>query len=337
MQLVADALGPCELPRASVVTIGNYDGIHRGQRQVLDRLVSRARSLELPAVVVTFEPHPLRVLAPEQAPAMLVTREQKRELLAAAGIDLLAILPFDGSFAATPAETFVRDFLSARLGMRELYVGRRFAFGRNREGNLALLTGLGEELGFRVSGVEEEEAGGEPVSSTRIRRAIARGEVEAAAGLLGRAYSLTGEIVRGERLGRQLGFPTANLAPDGQLLPLEGVYATRTRFEGAPARFDSVTNIGRRPTVAEASPPRVETHLLDFDRELYGERIELYFHKRLRDEMLFPSVTELAAQIGRDVRLSREYFASFRRSLGDTEPGAATRERGTHGPGTDFS
>lgn len=326
MRVVADALAPGELPRPSVVTIGNYDGIHRGQRAVIDRVTGRARALGLPAVLVTFEPHPLAVLAPDQAPATLLTREQKSRLLADAGIDLMAVIPFTSAFAATRAESFVRQFLSARLGVRELYVGRQFAFGRNREGNLPLLARLGGELGFAVFGLDEECAQNEPISSTRIRRALALGRVEEARDLLGRPYSLTGTIVEGDRLGRRLGWPTINLQPEGELLPLEGVYATRVSFaagpDGAPSR-ESVTNIGRRPTVPGSRPPTVESHILDFDREVYGERIELFFHKRLRDEMLFPSVGELSAQIGRDVETAREYFSPVRRSHQNTGPGRA--------------
>jgi len=330
MQVVADALGPCELPCPAVVTVGNYDGIHRGQRSVLERVTARSRALGLPAVLVTFEPHPLAVLAPEQAPATLLTRDQKCRLLAAAGIDLMAVIPFTAAFAATRAESFVRDFLFGRLGVRELYVGRQFAFGRNREGNLALLAGLGEELGFAVFGLEEERAGGDPVSSTRIRRALVAGGVERAAELLGRPYSLTGLIVEGDRLGRRLGWPTVNLRHDGQLLPLEGVYATRVEFPGgggAAGSFDSVTNLGRRPTVSADHPPVIESHIFDFDREVYGQRMELFFHERLRDKMLFPSVTELSAQIGRDASASREYFALLRRSHGNTGQGDAIRDR----------
>lgn len=323
MQVVADALAPGELPRPTVVTIGNYDGIHRGQLAVLQRLVSRARALDLPAVVVTFEPHPLRVLAPEKAPAALLTGEQKSRLLAAAGVDLMAVIPFTAAFAATRAEEFVGDFLVARLGVRELYVGRQFTFGRGRAGDLGLLTRLGGELGFLVCGLEEERAGADPVSSTRIRQAIQAGRVEEAAGLLARPYSLTGVVVPGERLGRRLGWPTTNLRVESELLPLEGVYATRVAFPGHPERLDSVTNIGRRPTVAASASPIVESHILDFDREVYGESVELYFHKRLRDEMLFPSVEALAAQIGRDVEASREYFALLRRSLGSSGPAFA--------------
>lgn len=328
MQVVGDALAPCELPHPSIVTIGNYDGIHRGQRAVLRRVTARARELALPAVLVTFEPHPLTVLSPDQAPPTLLTRDQKSRLLADAGMDWMAVIPFTPAFAATRAEAFVRDFLSGRLGMRELYVGRQFAFGRNREGDLALLTRLGDELGFTTFGLEEERSGGDPVSSTRIRRALAAGEVEIAAELLGRPYSLTGVVVPGERVGRRLGWPTANLEPEGELLPLPGVYATSVAFTGGAEplrRWAAVTNIGRRPTVSGDRRLSVESHILDFDREVYGERIELFFHKRLRDEMLFASVAELATQIGRDVEASREYFSLLPRSDGGSEFGNAAR------------
>lgn len=314
MQVALDALRHDGLPSRSVVTIGNYDGIHRGQRAVLSRVVDSARAAGLPAVLVTFEPHPLRILAPAQAPAALLTREQKLQGLEALGLDWVAMIAFTTEFAATRAETFVRSFLVGRLGVEELWVGRRFAFGRGREGDLELLTRLGEELGFRVHGIEEELFEGQPISSTRIRRALGVGNVEEARELLGRRYSLTGEVVAGERLGRRLGWPTLNLAPDGQLLPCMGVYATQVEFLDGPdrnRRFDAVTNIGRRPTVPGDRPPTVESHLLDFDRSAYGERIELIFHRRLRDEMLFPGIEALSEQIGRDVERAREYFGGL--------------------------
>ncbi|MEO8277714.1 MAG: bifunctional riboflavin kinase/FAD synthetase, partial [Thermoanaerobaculia bacterium] len=314
MQVVADALTARGLPRASVATIGNYDGIHIGQRAVLRKVVERSRAENLPSVVVTFEPHPLTVLSPAQAPPRLLTVEQKARRLGDCGIDVLAVIPFTELFAATTAEAFVREVLVARVGIRELYVGRRFAFGSKRSGNLELLARLGEELGYSVVGLDEERIDGEAVSSTRIRQAIAAGEVEAAARLLGRPYSLTGEVVAGARRGRTLGFPTANLAPDGQMLPSKGVYATRIALPGIPEGVDSVTNIGVRPTVGGDPRCVVETHLLDFDRDLYGARVELHFHRRLRNEMLFPSVADLAAQIGQDVVRSREYFSAFRGS-----------------------
>ena len=308
MQVVSDALRSTDLPRPSVVTIGNYDGIHLGQRHLLVQLIEGARERALPAVVVTFDPHPLKVLAPESAPLAIVTPRQKERLLEELGIDLLATVTFNTELAEVPAETFVRSFLVGSLGARRIVVGKRFAFGRSREGNVALLERLGAELGFEVIGVPELELEGSAVSSSRIRRALAEGRVELAGRLLGRRYSLTGQIVAGDRMGTKLGWPTVNLVPEGKLVPLEGVYACRVHFPSFPATFDAVTNIGTRPTVYENHQKVIESHILDFRNDVYGERIELHFHKRLRDEMLFPSVMALSAQIRRDVESTREYF-----------------------------
>jgi riboflavin kinase/FMN adenylyltransferase len=203
-----------------------------------------------------------------------------------------------------------------RLAAREIYVGTRFAFGRGRAGGLGLLERMGAELGFRAHGVPEVLHGGEPISSSRIRRAVADGDVAEAAEMLGRPFALTGTIVRGDRMGQKLGWPTINLAPDGDLEPSEGVYASRVHFPSFPATFDSVTNIGTRPTVYENYQRVVESHILEFRSDVYGETVELQFFKRLRDEMLFPSVMALSSQIRRDVESTREYFALLRRSEG---------------------
>lgn len=314
MQIIQDAMRSTDLPRPSVVTIGNYDGVHLGQRANLERLATRGRELGLPSVVVSFDPHPLRMLTPESAPLAIVTRRQKEKLLAETGVDVLATFTFNAELAAMTAETFVREVLVDRLGAREILVGRRFAFGQGREGNLELLGRIGAEEGFAVLGVEELELDGAPVSSTRVRQAVAEGRVELAGRLLGRPFTLGGEIVSGDRMGKRLGWPTINLLPEGELLPMEGVYATRVFFPSFPAAFDSVTNIGTRPTVYESHQKVIESHILDFRSDVYGETIELAFHKRLRDEMLFPSVMALSAQIRRDVDQTREYFSAQRRS-----------------------
>ena len=314
MQVIHDALRSTDLPRPSVLTIGNYDGVHLGQRNLVERTVARARELGLPAVVVTFDPHPLKVLHPESAPGAITTARQKERLLAGLGIDALAVVTFNSEVAEIPAESFVRQFLAGGLEARTIFVGRRFAFGRGREGNVALLEKLGPELGFEVVAVEELAIEGEAVSSSRIRRALADGRVDLAGRLLGRPFSLEGEIVAGDRMGSKLGWPTINLRHEGELVPMEGVYASRVHFPSYPATFDSVTNIGTRPTVYENHQRIIESHILDFRSDVYGERIELSFHKRLRDEMLFPSVMALSAQIRRDVDTTREYFFDAARS-----------------------
>lgn len=314
MLIVQDARRSTDLPRGCVATVGNFDGLHRGQRAIVDRVVERARELGVPSALLTFEPHPLELLAPERAPLRIVTPRQRERLLEAAGLDVLVTLKFDAELAALSAEDFVRQVLVGALRVREVHVGSQFAFGRERGGDLALLERMGAELGFRAFGVPETMADGEPVSSSRIRRAVQEGQVELAARLLGRPFALAGTVVRGDRMGKKLGWPTINVHPDNELEPLEGVYATRAYFPSFPARFDSVTNIGTRPTVYENYQRVIESHVLDFGSDVYGERVEVEFHKRLRDEMLFPSVMALSAQIRRDVEATREYFAVLRRS-----------------------
>lgn len=313
MQVIGDALRASDLPRGGVVTIGNYDGIHRGQQAVLDLVVGRARELGVPSVVVTFQPHPLTLLRPGEAPVPLTHPRQREQLLAGLGVDYVLVIRFTPEVAATPARAFVREFLVERLAVRELFVGSRFVFGHRREGDLALLRELGQAYGFAAFGVDEVLQDGEAVSASRIRRAIAEGRVEVATALLGRPYTVTGIIVRGDRMGKRLGWPTVNLASDNELLPAEGVYCTRIHFPSFPATFDCATNIGTRPTVYENYQRVIEGHILDFSSDVYGERAELSFHKRLREERLFPTVMDLSAQIRRDVEATREYFAARRR------------------------
>ncbi len=312
MQVVADANGAGDLPSGSIVTIGNYDGIHLGQRAVLERVVERASELGLVSVAVTFDPHPLAVLRPESAPLRLTTAEQKQALLEEIGLDFLLIIAFTEDFARTSAREFVTEMLHRRLSAREIYVGSRFAFGHERQGNLALLQELGAELGFQALAVDEVRVGGERVSSSQIRDLVRSGQTERVRERLGRPYALTGVIARGDRMGQRLGWPTINLRSDNELIPGEGVYSTRVFFPRLPATFDSVTNIGTRPTVYENYDRVVESHILDFRSDVYGERIELSFFHRLREERLFQSTMELSAQIGRDVEVSREYFRTLR-------------------------
>lgn len=325
MQVIQDAFRATDLPRGGVVTIGNYDGIHRGQRQVIDGVVARARQLAVPAVVVTFHPHPFAILRPDEVPPALTTAAQRERLLDAAEVDVVLVLRFTRELASLPAEEFVRGFLGERLAAREVHVGSRFAFGRGRAGDLALLARLGDELGFRAHGVEELVIAGEPVSASRIRRATAEGRVEEAATMLGRPYAITGLIVRGDRMGKRLGWPTVNVATDNELLPADGVYCTRVHFPSFPATFDCATNIGSRPTVYENFQRVVEGHILDFSSDVYGERVELSFHRRLREERIFPSVMDLSQQIRRDVEATRQYFTARRRV---EEEKAATPEPG---------
>jgi len=312
MLVVPDAYTASDLPQGGIGAIGNFDGVHRGHRAILDLTVARARELGMPAVpavVVTFDPHPFTVLAPEKAPAPLTTLPQKERLLDELGVAVVLVVRFTPELARTPARLFVREFLHGRLDLKEVYVGSRFVFGHQREGDLPLLRQMGESFGFAAFGVDEVLFKGERISSSRIRRALGEGRVEDAREMLGRPYAIDGLIMRGDRMGQRIGWPTINLQPDNKLLPADGVYAGRVYFPSFPATFDCVTNIGTRPTVYENYQRVVESHILDFKADVYGERAEVRFHKRLREERIFPSVMDLSAQIGRDVEATREYFA----------------------------
>jgi riboflavin kinase/FMN adenylyltransferase len=312
MLLVHDAYKSSDLPRGGIAAIGNFDGVHRGQRELLELVRARAAEVGQPSVAITFEPHPVAVLRPEAAPPRLTPPEVKERLLEAAGIDTVLVVRFTPELSQTPARVFVREFLHQRLGLAEIYVGSTFVFGHRREGDLALLREMGDAFGFAVFGVDQVSWRGERISSTRIRRALLEGRAEDASAMLGRPYTVGGIVVRGDRMGQRLGWPTINLKTDDQLVPLDGVYACRATFPSFPATFAAVTNIGTRPTVYENYQRVVESHVLDFQSDVYGERVELAFHKRLREERMFPSVMDLSAQIGRDVEATRDHFAARR-------------------------
>ena len=309
MHVVRDPLRASDLPRGGVITIGNFDGVHLGHRRILESVAARARQIGRPSVAITFEPHPLAVLRPDRAPRSIQPLRQKEEAIEAIGIETLLVIPFTRDFSLTEPEEFVREFLSERLGASELYLGQHFAFGRGKRGDLALLRRLGPECGFAAMGVEEVLVAGEPVSSTRIRESLARGEVAQANAMLGREYELDGIVSRGERVGRKIGYPTINLAPENALHPADGVYFTQIAIKSFGRRFDCVTNIGRRPTVYEDYATTIETYVLDFSSDVYGEKVRLYFFGRVREERTFPSMMALTEQIGRDIEATRAYFA----------------------------
>jgi riboflavin kinase/FMN adenylyltransferase len=292
--------------RAPVATIGNFDGLHRGHRAILDRVLERARATGGTSLVITFEPHPLAVLAPDRAPRMIVTRRQKLALLEAAGIDAVLVMTFDAALAAVGAADFVAGHLSARLGVREAYVGANFNFGRGREGDADTLVRLCDAHGIIAARVDEVRFLGSPVSSSRIRRAIAAGEVELARELLGRPFALEGTVTHGAGRGAALGIPTANLDVANDLVPQDGVYVTEARLDGRG--LPSVTNIGTRPTFRDQRFT-VETHLLDTAPDLYGRPIEIAFLARLRQELRFDSPQALVEQIRRDIERARAYFS----------------------------
>lgn len=301
-------------PARCVLTVGTFDGLHHGHLALMRTVVEHARALDGHAVVYTFEPHPRKVLGGADSPGLLTTLEQKLEVIASCGVDMTVIERFTPELAKTPPELFVRDILWARFRPAEIYVGYDFRFGRHREGSMALLVDLGPELGFRATLLPEVKVGGAPVSSTVIRRLLAAGNVEEAAVLLGRPYALRGRVAAGDRRGRTLGFPTANLEAENEVLPEPGVYAGHMRFldEGDPARgavLRAVTNLGRRPTFGDALRLVAEAHLLDFTGDLYGRRVDLTFVSRIRPERRFEGAEALRAQIARDVEEGRRRLA----------------------------
>ncbi len=308
MIVVRDPLRDVDLPRGGVVTVGNFDGVHVAHQRMLGEVVERARAVGVPSVVVTFDPHPMKVLRPETAPRMIQTLRQREESIAACGVDAVVIVPFTRDFSLTSAADFVRDVLVKRLGAREIHVGARFAFGRGKEGNVSLLREVAAPV--PVHAFDDVCDDGGPISSTRIREAIAGGHVVGARALLGRPYVMDGIIAKGDRMGRKIGFPTINLKPENELYPRDGVYVGSVQIFSFERTFHCVTNIGRRPTVYEDYTTTIESYVLDFSSDVYGEPIRIAFLDRLRDEKTFPSMLELTAQIRRDVETARAYFAA---------------------------
>jgi riboflavin kinase/FMN adenylyltransferase len=308
LQVIKDPFRPVDLPQGGVVTVGNFDGVHLGHQAMLRDVAKRAGELGAPAVVVTFEPHPLKVLHPERAPRMIQTLRQKEEAIEACGIDALVLVPFTRDFSLTPAEDFIRDLLVKRLVVREVHVGEHFMFGRERGGNMEVLRRIGDAAGFTVTGIADVTDAAAAISSSRIRNGLLEGDVTSANALLGRAYAMDGLIAKGDRMGRKIGFPTMNLKPDNELYPKDGVYFTSVRIESFQRSFPCVTNIGRRPTVYEDFATTIESYILDFSSDVYGERVRLSFFDRVRDEQTFPSLLNLTAQIKRDVEATRLYF-----------------------------
>ena len=291
-----------------VATIGNYDGVHLGHQAILRGVLSEGRRRGCSTLLVTFSPHPLTVVAPERAPRLLQNRGQKLESLRQAGLSDVLILSFTAEVAALSGEEFFEQLLLPRVPLATLHVGENFRFGRGRHGDLALLARIGARSGFAVHGVPAVEVDGTVVSSSAVRAALAQGDVARARRMLGRPHVVSGRVVRGEGRGAGLACPTANLETDEQALPQDGVYITESRV--IAGRFPSMTNVGRRPTFA-GDALRVETHLLEFSEELYGERIDVHFLERLRDERRFPDADALADQLARDRAAALAYFQNL--------------------------
>lgn len=286
---------------APALAVGNFDGVHRGHQALVAAAVEEARARGGTPAVLTFEPHPSRVLFPERAASTLMTLDQKAEVLATLGIERVGVLEFTRALADRTAAEFAREILLDTLEARSVVVGPDFRFGRGRGGDAQALAGLGRDLGFAVRVVEPVLDDGEPVSSTRIREAIEAGRVDRAAELLGRTYFVDGRVVEGDRRGRTLGFPTANLDLENETVPAGGVYACWCRvLEAAPDPRPAAVNIGRRPTF-DGERTTVEAHLLGFEGDLYGRRLRLEFVERLRAEQRFAGPDALRAQIQADV------------------------------------
>lgn len=321
MLVVTDPLRQTDLPAQCVATIGNFDGMHVGHQRIVREVVDRARESSRPAVVVTFHPHPMSIVAPDRVPPQILTLAQKEEILARMGVDALLVVPFTHEFSRWTAERFIREFLVDALAVREVRIGEDFAFGAGREGNVRMLAGFGEKHGFDVTGVPQVKLRGIRVSSSLVRDAIRKGAMAVVSLLLGRTYFLDGRVATGRRLGRKIGFPTVNLEPTNHLFPGSGVYVTSSRFETFDRAFESVTNIGVRPTLYENYATTIESHILDFDANVYGDNVRLYFHKLLRREQQFRSALELTNQIRTDIERARRWFFRQPSAIAVAAPG----------------
>jgi len=298
-----------DIATPSVLTFGVFDGLHLAHQQIMRRVIERARTLDAPATVVTFDPHPRAVLHPETAPPLLQTFDQKMEGIERLGIDQTVVLRFTPELSMVTAEDFLLRFIFGRLDALEVYLGHGFAFGHNREGRFELLSRVARGLGRVAEEVPEILIHGHRVSSTIIRRLLGAGRVNLARRMLGRPYGIESRVIEGRKLGKsQLRYATANLKPRNTVIPANGVYVTLTLVEGAWRR--SVTNIGHKPTFGGEPDVTVETHVMDFDRELYGEKIRVRFLHRLRGEKKFESIDALRAQIDRDYKRAVRYFES---------------------------
>ena len=295
--------------RQPVLAIGNFDGVHRGHQKILDRLKRVAAERACTSVVMTFDPHPPRIVRPDKAPPLLMTKEQKLHALAEAGVQGAAVVRFTPELSQWDPDTFVQQVLVDWLRVSEVWVGANFLFGHDRVGNFTVLKALGARYGFKTEKIDPVRYKDFVVSSTRIRRLVSEGRVDEAGALLGHQYYIDGSVMRGEARGRSIGFPTANLCTRNELVPPRGVYATMTTI-GDVVR-PSVTNIGVRPTVDDSGRETVETHVFEFDGDLYGSHIRVGFVQRLRDERAFESVDLLKAQIAADCARARLLFGQL--------------------------
>lgn len=297
------------LPGPLFLAIGVFDGVHRGHQAVISTSARHAHAADGTPVVVTFDPHPAKVLRPNDAPHLLTAKQHKIDLIRSLGVGHLLVLEFNRQFASTPPDEFVRQLMSNSKPLREICVGHEWSFGRNRTGNLTLLKKLGGELGFEVIGIPPVMVNGNVVSSTAIRNAIKDGDFDKAADMLGRIYSVVGTVVPGDNLGKKLGFPTANLSAHSEQFPPDGVYFAEAWLDGV--LHHGVVNLGIRPTMTKDKSPRtLEIHLLDFNEDIYGKEIEIRFLQYLRPEKKFANADALVQQIQIDVNQARKLCAA---------------------------
>jgi riboflavin kinase/FMN adenylyltransferase len=293
------------LPGPLFLAIGVFDGVHLGHQSVISTSTSHAQSAGGTPVVITFDPHPLKVLRPQNAPHLLTATQHKIALIRDLGVEHLLVIPFDKNFAATPPETFIEQLAVHSKPLREICVGHEWSFGKDRRGNLDLLKKLGAQFNFVVVAIPPVKVDGAVVSSTAIRRAVENGDLATAAAMLGRDYTVLGTVVAGGKIGKKLGYPTANLSAHSEQFPPNGVYLAEATLDGVV--YPGVVNLGYRPTLSSGKSERVlEIYLLDFDRDIYGKDVEVRFIRYLRPEQKFDSLEALAQQIERDVRQARE-------------------------------
>jgi riboflavin kinase/FMN adenylyltransferase len=293
--------------KPTVLTLGVFDGLHLGHQRIMQTVVERAAAVDAVPTAITFDPHPRAVLHPESAPPLLQTLDQRLANFEVLGIQQAIVIRFTRNFAGQPAKEFLSDIVHDRLHAREVYLGKGFEFGKDRGGNITLLREMSSKLGFVADEVPEVQLRGMRISSSRIRKLLDEGRVNLARRMLGRPYGVEGVIIRGNRRGHTIGFPTANLKPQNRVIPRFGVYATATLIEGAWRK--SITNIGVRPTFEYTTEPSIETYIFDFDGDLYGDVLRVRFLHRIRDERKFNGIDELKAQIERDSRRARNYFS----------------------------
>ncbi len=296
------------LPGPLFLAIGVFDGMHLGHQAVISTSAEHARSVNGTPVVVTFDPHPEKVLRPQAAPHLLTATQHKIGLIRDLGVGHLLIIAFDKQFAATEPEDFVKQLVKHSKPLREICVGHEWSFGKNRRGNLGLLKKLGAQFDFEVVGIPPVTMNGELVSSTAIRHAVQTCDLRKAAVMLGREYTILGTVVRGDDLGKKIGFPTANLSAHNEQFPPNGVYFAQAMLDGVI--YPGVLNLGYRPTVSSEKDRVLEIHLFDFDRDIYGSDLEVHFVRYLRPEKKFESVDMLARQIALDVKQARDLAAA---------------------------